>query len=204
MCDINVTWQPRRVDWNAHAWTMTTSLYWSLGVVDAVEWAWVLCGCWIQDDWAIRAMNLHQILHKLEHSSTETILMIQKAAAMGSWWLTASSWQHIRSSITSPAEFFDETSSHPSDSAPLQPRFGALNLLAFPKTKISFEREEISDYWWNLGKYDGAADGNWENCVGSQCAYFEGNWGVTVLCTMFFVSSSINVSIFYITWLDTF
>ena len=44
----------------------------------------------------------------------------------------------------SPAEFFRETSNHPGGSAPLQPRFGAPRLLAFPKTKISFEREEIS------------------------------------------------------------
>ena len=28
---------------------------------------------------------------------------------------------------------------------PLQPRFGILQLLAFPKPKITFEREEISD-----------------------------------------------------------
>ena len=37
----------------------------------------------------------------------------------------------------------------------------------------------------------------------SQDAYFEGDRGVIVLCTMFLVSSSINVSIFHITWLDT-
>ena len=42
--------------------------------------------------------------------------------------------------------FFGEMSNHPGDSAPLQPRFGALRLLAFPKTKITFEREEISDF----------------------------------------------------------
>ena len=70
----------------------------------------------------------------------------------------------------------------------LQPRFGALQLLAFPKTKITFEREEIWDCWWDSGKYDGAADGDWENCVRSQGAYFEGDWGVTVLCTIFPVS----------------
>ena len=52
-------------------------------------------------------------------------------------------------------------------------------------------------------KCDRAADGDWENCVRSQGAYFEGYWGVIVLCTMFLVSSSINVSIFHITWLDT-
>ena len=72
--------------------------------------------------------------------------------------------------------------------SPLQPRFGALQLLAFPKTKITLERGEISDHWWDSGKYNGAADGNWENCVRSQGAYFEGNWGIIVLCTMFFVS----------------
>ena len=45
----------------------------------------------------------------------------------------------------SRAEFFGETN-HPGDSAPLQSRIGALQLLAFPKTKITFEREEISDH----------------------------------------------------------
>ena len=72
--------------------------------------------------------------------------------------------------------------------SPLQPRFGALWLLAFPKTKITFEREEISDWQWDSGKYDGAADGDWENYVRSHGAYYEGDWGVIVLCTMFLVS----------------
>ena len=43
-----------------------------------------------------------------------------------------------------------------------------------------------------------------KNCVRSQGAYFEGDWGIVVLCTMFLISSSINVSIFHVTWLDTF
>ena len=141
---------------------------------------------------------------KLEHSSAKTIWMIQKATAMGHWWLAASSWQRAHSCIMSCAEVFSETSNHPDDSAPLQPRCGALWLLGCPKTKIIFEREEISDHWCDSGKYKGTADGDWENCVRSQGAYFEGDWGVIVLCTIFLVSSSINVSIFHITWLDTF
>ena len=80
---------------------------------------------------------------KLEHSSAETTQVIENAAAMGNWWLAASSQQHIRSGITSPAEFFGKTSNHPGDSAPLQPRFGTLWLLAFPKAKITFEREDF-------------------------------------------------------------
>ena len=125
---------------------------------------------------------------KLEYSSVETIWMIQKAAAMGNWWLAASSRQHACSCITSHAEFFSKTSNHPGNSVPLQPRFGALWLLALPKTKITFEREEISDHRYNSRKYNGAAEGNWGNCVRSQSAYFDGDRGIIVLCTMFLVS----------------
>ena len=58
----------------------------------------------------------------------------------------------------------------------------------FPKTKITFEREDISDHQWDSGIYTRAADGDWENCVRSQGAYFEGDWGIIVLCKMFLVS----------------
>ena len=71
--------------------------------------------------------------------------------------------------------FFGKTSNDPGVSAPLQPRFGALQLLAFLKTKITFEREEISNCQRNSGKYDGAADGDWENCVRAQDTYLEGD-----------------------------
>jgi hypothetical protein len=41
--------------------------------------------------------------------------------------------------------FFGKASHHPGLSAPLQPRFGSLRLLAFPKAKIADEREEICE-----------------------------------------------------------
>ena len=129
--------------------------------------------------------------------------MIQKATGIGNWWLAASSQQRACSCITFHAQFFGKTSNHPGDSASLQPIFGVLQLLAFPKTKITFEMEEISDHRWGSGKYDGVVDGDWGNCVRSQGTYFKGDWGIIVLCTMFFVSS-INVSIFHSAWLDTF
>lgn len=40
----------------------------------------------------------------------------------------------------------------------------------------------------------------WENFVKSQGANFEGDRGIIVICAMFPVSSSINVSSFHITW----
>ena len=123
----------------------------------------------------------------LEHSSAETILMIRRPQlwATGDWQFHHTS--HLTQSFLAKYQITLVTQ-------PLQqPRFGILRLLAFPNTKITFEREEISDCWWNSGKYDGAADGNWENCVRSPGAYFEGDWGVIVLCAMFLVSSLINV-----------
>ena len=143
---------------------------------------------------------------KLEHSSVETIWMIQKAVAMGTWWLAASSQQCACSCIMSHAEFFCETSNPPGDSAPLKPRFGGLRLLAFSKTKITFQREEILDCQWDSGKYDGAADGDWENCVRSQGAYFGGTEASLsyVQCFLYLASSPIYVSIFHIKWLDNF
>ena len=140
---------------------------------------------------------------KLKHSSMETIQVLQKAATMGNWWLAASSQRRARSCIMCHSEFFGKTSNHPGDSVPPQPRFGTLWLLAFPKTKITFEREEISDHRWNSGKYNGAADGDRENCVRSQGAYFEGDSLSYVQCFLFLVSSLVNVSIFHSTWLDT-
>ena len=135
---------------------------------------------------------------KLEHSSMETIRIIQKATAMGNWRLAASSQQYTHSCITSHTEFFGETSNHPHDLVPpLQPRFGTLWHQAFPKTKITFERKEILDCQWDSGKYYRADDSHWENCVRSQGAYFEGDRGIIVLCTMFLVSCIFFNKCFY-------
>ena len=174
------------------------------GVVGALEWACILCGHCIQNDWASRAMNLHQIVHQAwtflcRNYSDDSEGCSYRQLVIGSFIMTTHPLTHHVS-----CSLFGKTPNRPDDSALLQPRFGALQLLAFAKTKITFEREEISDCWWGSGKYNGAADSNWENCVRSQWNYFEGDWGTIVLCTMFLLSSSINVSIFHMTWLDTF
>ena len=139
MHNINIIWQPRGVDWNAHAWTMTTSLYQSVGAADAIEWACVLCGCHTQNDWVEQQICVKFCI-KLERSSTKAIRMIQKAAAMGSLWLAASS-QRTCSRIMSHAEFFGTTSNHPGDSAPLHPGFGAFWL--FPKLKSPLKEKRF-------------------------------------------------------------
>ena len=130
----------------------------------------------------------------------ETIQMIRRLKL----WITGD-WQLHHHNAPAHASCFMQsfswkTSNHLRDSAPLQPRFGALWLLTFPKTKMTFEREEISDSWWNSGKCNGAADGIWENCVRSQDAYFERDWGVIVLCTTFLVSCIFFNKCFYFSY----
>ena len=69
-------------------------------------------------------------------------------------------------------------------------------------------QENTTGNWWRFQQRNLQNVFNsgkcWEKCVRSHSAYFEGDWSVIVLCTMFFVSSSINISIFHITWLDTY
>ena len=141
---------------------------------------------------------------KLEHSSVETIWIIQKAAAVGSWWLAASS-QRARSWVTSCAVFWLNIKS-PRWLRPPTAQIWCPATSAFPKTKTPFEREEISDQWWDSGKYNGAADGNWENSVRSQELTLKGTEAplTYVQCFLYIVSSSINASTFPNTWLDTF
>ena len=178
-----------------------------MGAVDAISSLCALCGCHIQNEWVSRATNLA--------TNFALSLNIPPWKLFG-WfrrlllWATGD-WQLPQDNVPAHAlhlekRFFGETSNHPGDSASLQPRFDVLWLLVFPQTKIIFEREEISDCLWDSGKYDGAADGNWENYVRSQDAYLEGDWDIIVLCTCFLylVSSSITMSIFHVTWLDTF
>ena len=117
---------------------MMTSLYQSVGVVDAVEWACVLCGCCIQNGWLEQYICI-QFCIKFEYSSTETIQMIQKAAAIDNWWLAASSQQCAYSRIHLVQRFFLQNIKSPRGLATPELRFGALQLLAFPKLNPSLK-----------------------------------------------------------------
>ena len=121
---------------------------------------------------------------RLEHSSVETIQMIQKATAMENWWLAASSPEHTCSRIMSDFWWNIETPkvTQPHYSPDLVPH----DFWLFPKLKSPLKGKRFQTIN-ESGKYDGAADGNWENCVRSQSAHFEGDRGVIALCTMFFV-----------------
>ena len=85
-------------------------------------------------------------------------------------------------------QFFWKNIKSPSWLSPPIAQIWCPGTFGFFKTNTTFDREEISDHQWDSEKYDGAADGDWENCVRSQGAYFEGDWGVIVLCTVFLLS----------------
>ena len=117
---------------------------------------------------------------------------------MGKWWLASSSWQCTSSCITSCTVFWENIKSPRWVSLPTA-QIWCLWLLAFPKTKITCEGEEISDLRWDAGQYDGAVNGCRESCVRFQGTYFEGDWGTVVLCTIFLESCILNkISLFFI------
>ena len=70
---------------------------------------------------------------KFEHSSTETIWVIQRQQLWSNWWLAASSRQCAHPCITSHAKIFGETLNHPDDSAPYSPDLVPCDFWLFPK-----------------------------------------------------------------------
>ena len=78
--DISVAWQPRRVDWNVLAGTMTTSLYLVSGDSRCHWVSHVYCVAVLfkMTEWVEQWVCIIFCV-KLEHSTAETIGMIQKA-----------------------------------------------------------------------------------------------------------------------------
>ena len=177
-----------------------------MGVGDAIEWACVLCGHRIQNDWVSRAKNFHHICIKLGYSSVETIQIIQKATAMGNWWLAASSQQCGHSCITSRAEIFGKTSSNSGDSTPYSPDLAPCNFWLFPKLKSPLKGERFQ----TINEIQ-------ENMTGQLMAIGRTVWGPKlptlkgteaslscVQCFFHLLSSLINVFNFHSVWLVTF
>ena len=86
--------------------------------------------------------------------------------AIGDWQLHHNNKPAHTPRLLQSFFFFWETWDHPGNSAPLQSRIDTLQLLAFWKIRITFAREDISDHWWDSGKYNKAAygDSNAEFC----------------------------------------
>ena len=145
---------------------------------------------------------------ELEHSSVETISMIRKATAMGNWWLAASPQQRACSYITSCADIFQQNINSPRwfSPPPCSPDVVICNFWLFSKLKSPLK-----------GKRFQTTNELQENTTGQLMAIGRTVWGPKVptlkgteaslsyvQCFLCLLSSSINVSIFLSTWLDTF
>ena len=142
----------------------------------------------------------------LEHSSMETIRMIQKAIYMDNWWLAASSQQHTAHASHLVQSFLVKHQITQVTRPPLLTRFGALRLQAFPKTKITLEREKISDHLWDWGNMTGQLMVIGRTVWGPKVPTLKGTEVSLscVQCFLYLASSSVNLSLFHSTWLDTF
>ena len=127
---------------------MMTSLYWSVGVVDVVEWACALCGCRIQN--------------------TEVVQM-----------------QPLYSPNLAPSDFW----LFPKLKSPLKGK-------RFQTQTVSELQENVTGQLMAIGRTV------WRPKVPTLKGTEAGLSDVQYF--LYFVSSSINVSIFHITWLNPF
>ena len=165
LCVIDVTWQPWRVDWNVHVWTMMTSLYYSVGVVDTVEWARVLCDHRIQvTEWVEQQICI-KFCVKLGHSSTELFGRFRRLQL----WATGA-WQLYHHGVPAHASRLMQSSLAKHQitqltQLPYSPDLAPCNFWLFPKLKLPLKgkRSQIINEIQET-------DNNWENCVRSQGA----------------------------------
>ena len=138
---------------------------------------------------------------KLEHSSVETIWMIQNTTAMGNWWLAASSWQWAHSCITSCAEFLANHQVTRMTQTLYSPDLAPCGFWLFPNLKSALKekrfqtvneiQENVMGQLMVIGRTEGGPKvPTWKGTEASL-SY--------VQCFLYLVSSSINVSIFCIT-----
>ena len=171
-------------------------------MVDTIEWACVLCSHHIQNDWVQQWICIKFCI-KLEHSSMKTIWLIQKATAMGTWWLAASSQQCAHSCITSLTELLAKHQITQVTQPPYSPDLAPCDFWLFLKLKSPLKGNRFQ-----------TGDEIEENIMGQLMATGSTMWGPMVptlketeaslsyvQCFLYLLFSSINVSFFHITWL---
>ena len=162
----------------------------------------VLCGLRIQNDQVEQWIYIKFCI-KLEDSSIETVWMIQKAAIMGNWWLVASSWLHTHYASHLLQRFLVKHQITQVTQLPCSPDLAPCNFWLFTKLKSPLKgrrlqtmkeiQENRKEQLMTIPTKDFAECFEqwkrcWENCVRSQSAYLEGDWGVIVLYAIFLVS----------------
>ena len=129
--------------------------------------------------------------------------MIQKATAMGNWWLAASSVQCTHLCIMSHAEFLVIQQTTQVTQLPYIPYLAPCDFWLFPKLISPWKGKRSQ----TIGEIKEKKMGQLMSPVwGPKVPTLKGT-GVSfpyIQCFLYLVSSAVNVSIFHITWLDTF
>ena len=140
---------------------------------------------------------------KLEHSSMETIWMIQKAAAMAT-----DDWQLHHNKASAHAlclmqSFLAKLQISQVTQPPYSPGLAPCNFWLFLKLKSPSKEKTIDEIQENMmGQLMAIGRPVW----GPKMPTLEGTEASLshIQCFLYLVSSSTNVSVFHITWLDTF
>ena len=165
-----------------------------MGVVDAIQWACILCGHHIQNDWVSNkstsnfVFSLHIPLWKLLRWFRRPTVW-----ATGDWQLhrnTLARASHLVQSFLVKHQITQVTQ------PPYSPDLVPCNFCLFPKLKSPLKGRDFRPSlrfrkiqrgsWWRLG----------ELCEVPR-AYFEGDWGIIGLCTMFLVSCIFNKILYF-------
>ena len=178
-----------------------------MGAVDTIEWACILCGHYIQNDWVSRAIK----------SALNFALSLNIPPWKLFGWFrrpqlwAAGDWQLHHNNIPTHASylmqrFLAKYQITQVIQSPYSPDLVPCDFWLFPRLKSHLK-----------GKRFQTIDEIQENMTGQQMVIGRTVWGPKVptlketevslsyiQCFLYFVSSSINVSIFPITWLDTF
>ena len=125
---------------------------------------------------------------KLQHSCAETIRWFRRPQL----WATGD-WQLYHSKVPTHASrviqsFLSKHHMAQVTQPPYSPDLAPWNFWLFPKLNSPVKGKRFQTTDETQENTTGAAYGNWENCVRSKDVYFEGDWGVIVLCTVFLVS----------------
>ena len=99
---------------------------------------------------------------------------------------------------------FGTTSSHPGDSAPYSLSLASYDFWLFLRLKLHLKGKRFQTVNETQGNRMGQLMVSRRTVWGPKVPTLKGAEASFVLCTIYLVSSSINVSIFHITWLDTF
>ena len=177
-----------------------------MGAADTSEWACVLCGHCIQNDWAIKQWICIKFCIKLEHSSTETVRMIQRPQL----WVTGDRQLHHDNQPAHASRLMQNFLTKHQITQETQPPYSAdlvpCDFWLFPKL-VSLLK----------GKKFQTVDEIQENTMGQLMATERTVWGpkvptlkgteaplIYVQCSLYLVSSLVNISIVHSTWLHIF